>query len=63
MEFLETKALIAAMEQDRERLAGIIQDLLPGEREALRSACFRVIHCIDDQPSSEGKGLAAGRGR
>ncbi len=58
-QFLETKALLAALERDEAKLLSVIADLLPAERQALREACGEVRHSIDqinDREWSERKG-------
>jgi hypothetical protein len=45
--FLETKALLMALEVNESALLAIIEQLLPGERRALRGACALVRNAID----------------
>lgn len=50
MEFLETKALITALDDDYEEMWAIVAQLLPTEQWRLRAACYRLIRSIDGMP-------------
>jgi hypothetical protein len=56
MEFLETKALVAALDEDEEELERILGKMLPGERAKLWRACRRIIVCLEQPTGGEGDG-------
>lgn len=47
--FVESEAILAAQEGDVASVQRIVEDMLPGERANLRTACERLIDIIDNE--------------
>jgi hypothetical protein len=46
-EYLETQALLKALEGDEEGLEKLVAELLPNERRRLDNACMRVSKAVE----------------
>lgn len=53
-QFPESKALLAAQEQDLDTVRAVLAELLPGERHALYLACSRLMGEISHYKDQEG---------